>query len=109
MKTLSNIDSFRFPIIPSVCPQNFGLVIVFKCSWENAVPPGAFENNGLCKIGEGGELTECVMGDSKIENRFPTTISINVAPPRAGSSACGSSLKELFHQNSNSENCHQFE
>ena len=62
------------------------------------------------KLGEGGgQLTECVMGDSKIENRFPTTISTNVAPPRAGSSACGSSLKELFHQNSKSENCYQFE
>ena len=49
------------------------------------------------------------MGDSKIESRFPTTVAINVALPRAGSSACGSSLKELFHQNSNSENCHQLE
>ena len=60
------------------------------------------------KFGE--QLTECVMGDSKIENRFPTTIiAINVAPPRAGSSARESSLKELFHQNLNSENCHEFE
>ena len=49
------------------------------------------------------------MGDSKIESRFPTTVAINVALPRAGSSACGRSLKELFHQNSNSENCHQLE
>ena len=44
---LASIDSFRFPIIPSVCPKNFALVIVFKYSWENAVPPGAFENNGF--------------------------------------------------------------
>ena len=47
---LASIDSFRFPILPSVFPQNFALVIVFKCSSEDAVPPEAFENNGLCKI-----------------------------------------------------------
>ena len=29
---------------------NFAKVIAFKCSWENAVLPGAFKNNGLCKI-----------------------------------------------------------
>ena len=24
--------------------------IVLKCSWQNAILPGAFKNNGLCKI-----------------------------------------------------------
>ena len=79
---LASIDSFLFPIIPSLYPQNFALVIVFRCSWENAVPPGAFKNNGLCKIGGGGQLTECVMGDSKIENRFPTTIAMGLLRER---------------------------
>ena len=46
---------------------NFALVIVFKCSWENSVLPGAFENNGLCKF---WGQTECIVGDLKIENSY---------------------------------------
>ena len=41
---------FEFPIIHSVCPPNFAELIVLKCPWENAILPGAFKNNGLCKI-----------------------------------------------------------
>ena len=28
--------------------------MVFKCSWGHCIFPRAFENNSLCKIGEGG-------------------------------------------------------
>ena len=55
---------FRTPIIHSVAPQILH-VIALKCSWENVVLPGAFENNGLFKI---WGQTECTMGDSKIVN-----------------------------------------
>ena len=41
---------FQLPIIHSVCPPNFAELIVLKCSWENAILPGAFKNNGLCRI-----------------------------------------------------------
>ena len=41
---------FEFPIIHFVCPSNFALTIVFKCSWGHCIFPRAFENNGLCKI-----------------------------------------------------------
>ena len=55
---------FESPIIHSVAPQILH-VIVLKCSRENVVLPGAFENNGLCKI---WWQTECIMGDLKIVN-----------------------------------------
>ena len=45
---------FRTPIIHSVAPQILH-VIALKCSWENVVLPGAFENNGL----------ECIVGIRK--------------------------------------------
>ena len=41
---------FEFPIIHFVCPPNFAQTFVFKCSWEYAVSPRAFEHNSLCKI-----------------------------------------------------------
>ena len=31
----------------------------------------------------GGQLTECVIGDSKIEDRFPTTIAMGLLRARA--------------------------
>ena len=46
-------------------------MLLGKCSTQL---PGAFENNGLCKIffffwgGGGGGQRECIMGDSKKEN-----------------------------------------
>ena len=112
---LASIDSFRFPIIM----QNFGAKqrVVNRQTFQKErviVSLGKMQypqehSKTMVYAKFGGQLTECVMGDSKIESRFLTTIATNVAPPRAGSSACGSSLKELFHQNSNSENCHQLE
>ena len=41
------IDYFRITHNTPCMPLNFAYVIVFKCSWENAVLPGAFENNNL--------------------------------------------------------------
>ena len=43
------IDYFRISHNILRVPPNFE-VIVFKCSWENVVLPGAFQNNGLCKM-----------------------------------------------------------
>ena len=62
---------FESLIIYFECPPNFE-VIVFKCSWENAVLPGAFQNHGLCKIlGDTGSI----VGDSTIENEIPGELS----------------------------------
>ena len=41
---------FESLITQLVCPPNFAQFIVFACSREYAVLPGAFENNILCKI-----------------------------------------------------------
>ena len=39
------------------------LIIVFKCSWEDCILPGAFENKNLCKMwGWGGGLKEGIYG-----------------------------------------------
>ena len=35
---------------------------------ENAILPGAFENNGLWKVLGGGGQIECIMGNLEIEN-----------------------------------------
>ena len=63
---------FESLIIHATCPSNCARVIVFKCSQENAVLPGAFKNNGLRHFlgrGRGGGGKQCIMGYSKIENR----------------------------------------
>lgn len=60
---MQGYDYFRIPRNTLCLPPK--LVIVFKCSQENALLPGAFENNGSCKI---WGQTECFKGNSKIEN-----------------------------------------
>ena len=70
-KSLPFIDYFRIPHNTLYLRSNCARVIVFKCSQENAVLPGAFKNNGLRHFwgGEGGGGKHCIMGDQKIENR----------------------------------------
>ena len=55
---------FEFPIIHSVCPPNCAQLIVLKCSWENAILPGAFKKMVYADF---GGQTECIMGNWKIE------------------------------------------
>ena len=44
------IDYFRIPHNTLCLPPQFCITYCLKCSWENAILPGAFKNNGLCKI-----------------------------------------------------------
>ena len=73
------IDYFPISLNILCLPPKFCTGIVFKCFWENAVLQGAFENSGSCKFfflagrggwGGGGGATECISGDSQIENFY---------------------------------------